>query len=231
MAVRSILVINAKGGAGKSTLTSNLASFYAVRGYRTALYDFDRQMSSMRWLERRPDQAPEITGVTGWAFSNIDSYQRAVMDPPAQIDKKDMAVLVARADAVVIPVLPSPIDIHAAADFIRDLLIDGKVRRSRKPVCVVANRVRTNTLMYNQLRKFLSSLKIPFVTTLRDSQNYTHASMKGLGVFEMNRELVAHDLESWRPLIDWIEGHISKADLRDRTRRAGEARPALKVVS
>lgn len=230
MGARSILVINSKGGAGKSTLSSNLASYYAVRGYRTALFDFDRQMSGMRWLERRPDEVVEITGVTGWTFRGVDSFERVVMDPPAQIQNKDMAMLVARSDVVVIPVLPSPIDIHAAADFIRDLMIDGKVRHSSKPVCVVANRVRTNTVMYDQLRRFLGSLKIPFVATLRDSQNYTHASMRGLGIFEMNREVVAQDLEHWRPLIQWIDDHVKKANVRDRTRHLGDNRPPLKLV-
>lgn len=230
MGARSILVINSKGGAGKSTLTSNLASYYAVRGYRTALFDFDRQMSSVRWLERRPEEAAEITGVTGWTFRGVDSFERVIMDPPAQIQNKDMAMLVARSDVVIIPVLPSPIDIHAAADFIRDLLIDGKVRHSNKPVCVVANRVRANTVMYDQLRKFLGSLKIPFITTLRDSQNYTHASMKGIGVFEMNRDIVAQDLEQWRPLIQWVDRHIKTADIGEQVRRFGEVRPPLKLV-
>lgn len=230
MGARSILVINSKGGAGKSTLSSNLASFYAVRGYRTALFDFDRQMSGVRWLERRPREAPEISGVTGWTFRDFDSYQRVIMDPPAQIQNKDMAMLVARSDVVIVPVLPSPIDIHAAADFIRDLLVDGKVRHSNKPVCVVANRVRTNTVMYDQLRRFLGSLKIPFVTTFRDSQNYTHASMKGIGVFEMNRDIVAQDLQHWRPLLEWVDTHIKKADMREQTRRLGEDRPPLKLV-
>lgn len=230
MGARSILVINSKGGDGKSTLSSNLASYYAVKGYRTALFDFDRQMSGIRWLERRPDDVPEITGVTGWTFRGVDSFDRIVMDPPAQIQNKDMAMLVARSDVVIIPILPSPIDIHAGADFIRDLLIDGKVRHSNKPVCVVANRVRANTLMYDQLRKFLGSLKIPFVATIRDSQNYTHASMKGLGIFEMNPDVVARDLEQWSPLIDWIDGHIRRADVRARTRSLSGSRPSLKVV-
>lgn len=230
MGARSILVINSKGGDGKSTLSSNLASYYAVQGYRTALFDFDRQMSGIRWLERRPDNVPEITGVTGWTFRGVDSFERVVMDPPAQIQNKDMAMLVARSDVVVIPILPSPIDIHAGADFIRDLLIDGKVRHSNKPVCVVANRVRTNTVMYDQLRKFLNSLKIPFVATIRDSQNYTHASMKGLGIFEMNPDIVVRDREEWRPLVQWIDTHVKRADVRERTRSLGVVRPSLKVV-
>lgn len=230
MGARSILVINSKGGAGKSTLTSNLASYYAVRGYRTALFDFDRQMSGVRWLERRPHDAPEITGVTGWTFRGVDSFERVVMDPPAQIQTRDMVMLVARSDVVIIPVLPSPIDIHAAADFIRDLLIEGKLRHSGKPVCVVANRVRTNTLMFDQLRKFLGSLRIPFVATFRDSQNYTHASMKGQGIFEMERDIVLRDLEQWRSLIEWIDAHIKRSDIRERTQHLVEGRPSLKIV-
>lgn len=230
MGARAILVINSKGGAGKSTLTSNLASYYAIRGHRTALFDFDRQMSGVRWLERRPKEVPEITGVTGWTFRGVDSFDRIIMDPPAQITLKDMAMLVAHSDVVVIPILPSPIDIQAGADFIRDLLIDGKVRPSNKPVCVVANRVRTNTLSYDQLRKFLGSLKIPFVANFRDSQNYTHASMKGLGIFEMKREIVARDVQEWRPLINWIESHIERVDIRERTRALGNVRPSLKIV-
>jgi len=230
MAARSILVINSKGGDGKSTLSSNLASYYAVKGHRTALFDFDRQMSGVRWLERRPEQAPGITGVTGWTFRGMGSFDRIVMDPPAQIQNRDMALLVARADVVVIPILPSPIDIHAGADFIRDLLVEGKVRQSNKPVCVVANRVRTNTLMYDQLRRFLSSLKIPFVAMFRDSQNYTHASMRGLGIFEMSPEVAARDVAQWQPLIQWIDSHIQRAELRDQTRRPGLVQPSLKVV-
>lgn len=230
MDARSILVINAKGGSGKSTLTSNLASYYAVRGYQAALFDFDRQMSGIRWLERRPHEAPKITGVTGWTFRGVDSFERVVMDPPAQIQSRDMAMLVARADVVAILVLPSPIDIHAAADFIRELLIDGKVRCSNKPVCVVANRARTNTLIYDQLCKFLGSLKIPFVTTFRDSQNYNHASRKGIGIFEMNEDIVSRDVEQWWPLIKWIDKHIKREDVRERTRNLGARRPQLKVV-
>lgn len=230
MGARSILVINAKGGAGKSTLTSNLASYYATQELRTALFDFDRQMSAMRWLERRPEDVPQITGITGWNFRGLDGFDRVIMDPPAQIQVKDMAMLVSRADVVIVPVLPSPIDIHAAADFIRDLLIEGKIRTSNTPLCVVANRVRVNTVMYEQLRKFLMSLKIPFIATIRDSQNYTHASMKGLGIFEMDPQIVTTDLQQWQPLLGWIDQHLKRAELREGMRRLS-SQPNLKIVS
>lgn len=229
MQVRSILVINSKGGSGKSTLAANLANHYAVAGLRTALYDFDRQMSGMRWLEQRPDDAAPISGTTGWEFHDIDAYERAVIDAPAHLQKREMAMLVARSDVVVIPVLPAPVDIRAVAGFIRELLIDGKVRYSNKPVCVVANRVGANTAMYEQLCKFLDSLGIPLVATLDDSHNYATASLQGLGIFDLPADTVARDLECWRPLVEWIDGHFRTSGALRRSSRSGD-RPPLKLV-
>ena len=211
MGAQSVLIINSKGGAGKSTLSSNLASYYAQRGARTGIFDFDRQMSSIRWLQRRPENARRIVGKTGWGYHDVKEFDRIVMDPPAQICHKDLATLVARADVVVVPVLPSPIDIHACADFIRDLLVDAKVRTSQKPVAVVANRARSNTLIYDQLKKFLNSLNIPFVATIRDTQNYIHASQQGLGIFEMSPSAMKRDVELWQPLLTWIEDGLRAA--------------------
>jgi chromosome partitioning protein len=69
---------------------------------------------------------------------------------------------------------------------------------------VVANRVKRNTLIYQSLLRFLESLRIPVITSIRDSQNYVRASELGVGVFEMKRYLVASDLEDWKPLLHWL---------------------------
>ena len=205
---KSILVVNVKGGCGKSTLSSNLASYYAQRGDRVGLLDLDRQMSGIRWLQRRSQQRPPISGITGWAPHFMPELDYLITDPPAQMQRKDLITLTTRADVVVIPVLPSPIDIQAAADFIRDLLIYAKVRATGKAVAVVANRVRTNTLIFDELKKFLSALDIPFIATLRDTQNYIHAASRGVGVFEMMPSTTARDREQWAPLVEWIEREL-----------------------
>jgi chromosome partitioning protein len=230
MGAQSILIINSKGGAGTSTLSSNLASYYAQRGLRTGIFDFDRQMSSIRWLQRRPENAPSIAGKTGWGYHDVKEFDRIVMDPPAQICRKDLATLVARADVVIVPVLPSPIDIHAAADFIRDLLVEAKVRTKQKPVAVVANRARSNTLIYDQLKRFLNSLNIPFVATIRDTQNYIHASAQGLGIFEMNRSGMKRDVELWQPLLQWIEAKLQAAAGQIPQPAGPGMRPVLRAV-
>ncbi len=204
--MRSILIVNAKGGCGKTTIAINLASYYAVRGFETTLVDFDSQQSSLEWLTQRPDWREPIHGIAGWQdrVRYPAGTERAILDSPAHIQVREVGDLVKRTDLIVVPVLPSPIDIRAAAHFVGELLMLGKIRRHEKRVAVVANRVRENTLVYLRLRKFLRSLKIPFIATLRDTQNYIRAAERGIGIFELAPYLVERDLEQWRPLIRWL---------------------------
>ena len=210
--MRTIMLLNAKGGCGKSTLASNLASYYASTGKTVALVDFDPLASSLEWLAARPESAPAIIGINGTAESvrlprNVEV---AIFDVPAGLRGKELTAMVRRAETLIIPVLPSPIDIRAAAHFIGELLTVGKVSRDQTKLAVVANRVREHTLVYHKLEAFLKSLKIPFVTSLRDTQNYIHAEERGLGVFEMAPSLVARDLEQWQPLIKWLNSKRSQ---------------------
>lgn len=206
--MRSILVVNPKGGCGKTTIATNLATYYGVWGVPTALVDVDPQQSSMEWLEARPDNYTEIHGLSALSghITLPDGTKRVIYDAPARSKTDKVVELMKLTQAVVIPVLPSPIDIRAAAHFIGDLLVQGHLQQSKKLVGVVANRVRENTLVYHDLEKFLRSLDIPFVTTLRDTQNYVRAAARGVGIFEMAPSAVEQDIKQWRPLINWIEG-------------------------
>lgn len=211
--MRTIMLLNAKGGCGKSTLASSLASYYASQeGKAVALVDFDPQASSLAWLAARPEAAAPIIGLDGSVegLRIPRSIEVVIYDVPAGVKGKQLTALVRRAETVVIPVLPSPIDIRAAARFIGELLLVGKVSRKQTRVAVVANRVRENTLVYHKLEKFLKSLKIPFVATLRDTQNYIRAEERGLGIFELPPSLVAHDIEQWEPLLRWLRSKRSR---------------------
>ena len=212
--MRSILVLNAKGGCGKSTIATNLASYFAWEEEKSvALVDFDPQASSMEWLEARGEEWPEIRGYAAYSGSVRipTSVDVVIYDAPARVSAAEMTSLVRRAETVIIPVLPSPIDIRAAAHFIRDLLTVGKISRQQTKIAIVANRVRENTLIYQTLQSFVKSLKIPFVTTLRDTQNYIHAEERGIGIFEMAPSKVWQDLEQWEPLIKWLRSKRSRA--------------------
>ena len=213
--MQRILVLNAKGGCGKSTIATNLAAYYASQGRVTALLDYDPQGSSMRWLSLRDLERPAIHGIA--AFQKRRDVTRAfqmrlpmeaervIIDAPAGITGLQLADYVRRVDTILIPVLPSPIDIHAAAHFIQDLLLVGKARAQGVRLAVVANRVRENTRIFKDLERFLSSLKLPLVATLRDSQNHIRAAEQGLGIHELEGNRLKPDHERWAPLTAWLE--------------------------
>ncbi len=216
MPAQRIVITNAKGGCGKTTIATNLASHYAQMGKVVRLFDHDNQGSSLQWLNRRGDQHSEIHGVDAsrrsdhhmtrsWQLRVPPETDMVVIDTPAGIDVSELASLLVENDFLIIPVLPSPIDIQATAHFIKDILLVGKARKKQIKLSVVANRVRKNTLMYHSLERFLFSLKIPFVTSLRDTQFYARAIEQGVGVQEIKHAKTRHDQEQWAPLIRWLE--------------------------
>ncbi len=215
--MQKILVINSKGGCGKTTLATNLASYFVSQGLSTALLDFDPQGSSIRWLSQRPKSGPEIYGVHVASRKNNTGVTRAfqkrvppetermIIDAPAGVTGYELKELVQMADTILVPVLPSSIDIHAVTRFIEELLVVAKVRQLGLNVAVVANRAKKNTLTYRSLERFLKTLKLPFITTLRDTQNYVHAAERGIGIHEMWDKRTESDKAQWRPLLRWLE--------------------------
>lgn len=212
--MQTILVLNSKGGCGKSTLATNLASFYSIGGTRTALMDYDPQGSSLQWLDLREENRPRIQGIDAsrtrngltrtWQMAVVPGTERLILDAPAGVSGQTLQDMVKRTDVIVIPVAPSPIDIHATSEFVRDLLLIGKIRKYGIHVCVVANRVRRETPHYEPLKRFLSSLEIPFVSSLTDTDNYILASESGLGIFEMDESETTMEREEWLPLVKWL---------------------------
>jgi chromosome partitioning protein len=213
--MQRILVLNPKGGSGKTTIATNLASYFASLGDRPLLSDNDPQSSSTRWLKkRRPEQA-FIHGVAAfernarmtraWQLRIPPEAAHVVVDTPAALPPQDLPDMTKNADAIIVPVLPSDIDIHACSKCIADLLLIAKVRRDENRIGVVANRVKRNTLVYQSLMRFLETLRIPVIATLRDSQNYVRAAEQGVGLHEMKRYVVAQDLEDWEPLLAWLK--------------------------
>jgi chromosome partitioning protein len=209
-----IVVLNPKGGSGKTTIAVNLAACYAANGERPALMDLDPQASSMRWLRKRPNEAPPIHGIA--AFERSAAVTRSwqtripadcgavIIDTPAAVDSHALADLTRGVDAVLVPVMPSEIDIHATARCIADLLLVAKIRRSERRIGIIANRVRSNTRVSQSLMRFLASLDIPLIATLRDTQSYVRSAETGLGVAEMPRWQVQQDVPAWLEVLSWL---------------------------
>jgi len=131
--------------------------------------------------------------------------ERLVVDTPAALDNLRMQDLTRGAHAILIPVLPSDIDIHAASHCIAELLLSTRIENRAEKVAVVANRVKKNTRTYETLRRFLQSLEIPFVAALRDTQHYLRAVEQGLSVHELQDRNVRQDVHEWTALIEWLE--------------------------
>jgi chromosome partitioning protein len=214
--MQRIIVINTKGGCGKTTIATNLASYYASSGFVTALMDYDPQGSSTRWLKLRPRDKEAIHGINAhkrqsmqatraWQMRVPGETERLIIDAPAGVTGEALQSYVQQVDTILIPVLPSPIDIHSATAFIKDLLLLGKVRTLGIRIGVIANRTRKNTLVYQSLERFLDSLNLPFVTTLRDTQHYVHAFERGIGIQEMWDKRVEQDKLTWDPVVNWLE--------------------------
>ena len=206
------MVLNPKGGCGKSTIATNLASFYATKDKTVVLADFDPQGSSMDWLDARSDKFPEIEGIAAWEnFKTPRNRDIMIMDVPAGVHGKELNALIKRAQSIIIPVLPSPIDMRAVAKFAHEIHRIGKVEKNQVKLAVVANRVKENTLAFQILQKFLKKLDISFIGKIRDTQNYIRAAERGVGIFEMAPSSVYQDLEQWATITRWLNSKRSIA--------------------
>jgi chromosome partitioning protein len=216
--VLKITIMNTKGGCGKTTVATNLASYCASRGYGTALFDYDRQASSMRWLRARPSYLPPIHGVAAYELPRVGitrtwqmrvppDTRYSITDTPAGYALVDIEDRVAETDVILIPVLPSTIDIHSTADFIRDLLLVGKARAHNTRLAIVTNRTRIRTRAVEKLERFLNKLEIPVIARIRDTQHYVSSFEQGLGVHELNERDAQKDREAWTELLDWLDNN------------------------
>jgi len=210
--MRTILVLNAKGGCGKSTIATSLASYYAwEKESKVVLADYDPQGSSLAWLEVRDEAWPAIQGIAAWKDPVRPSRDTdvVIMDAPARVHGSELTQLVRKAETIVFPVLPSPIDMRAAEAYLQELQATGRVQRGEAKIGVIANRVRENTIIFAELYNFLRKLDVPYVATLRDTQNYIRAEERGVGIFEMAPSQVWQDIEDWEPLVKWLNSKRS----------------------
>ncbi len=215
--MRSILVVNPKGGSGKTTVATNLAGFFAAHGKRVVLADMDRQQSAANWLVRRAETLPHIMA---WTAATDKKEIRAfdadwtIIDSPAGVHGEKLTNLVRRVELVVVPVTPSVFDMEATHGFLAELLKEKPIKKGESQVAVIGNRVDSRTLVADELETFLKSLGLPVLTYLRDTQNYIHCARDGQSVFDVAPSRVEQDLEQWKPLGRWLMRQAKVSDAK-----------------
>ena len=213
--MNATLVINSKGGSGKTTVTTNLASYFASQGVTTTILDYDPQGSGLNWLQLRERPGMRLYGANaapqrGPRIRSIEMHvpadtRQLVIDAPAGASGLLLQEMLSRANCIVIPVAPSAFDIYATANFVKDLLLVGRIRTRSIRLAVVANRVRSSAV-YRPLERFLGSLGLPFLTRISDSEVYVRAAETGVGIFEMDASAAAAEREEFMPIVDWVGG-------------------------
>src|ERR1700722_5907005 len=205
--MRHVMILNSKGGCGKSTLATNIAVFFARDGPQVCIADYDPQRSSLDWLAQRPADLPAISGAAAYD-EGLRSVPRnteiLVIDAPARVHGTELNELVRRAETILVPVLPSSIDMKACGHFMGELLEIGKVSRRQARLAVIANRVRENTLVFEELDQYLEKLKVPYLGCLREAQNYVRAYARGMGVLELPEYLASPDWKQWESVCEWL---------------------------
>lgn len=209
-----IVVANPKGGVGKSTLSTNLAGYFASQGEWIALADMDRQQSSHAWLSLRP---PALPPIETWAVDLENpakpprGLEHAVIDTPAGLHGNRLNIALDLADKVIVPLQPSMFDILATQDFLERLAKEKAVRKGAIEIGVVGMRVDARTRSAEQLHRFVEGLKLPVLGYLRDTQNYVQLAAHGLTLWDVAKSRVEKDLEQWQPIIQWTNGAGKKA--------------------
>lgn len=207
--MRKIMVANPKGGCGKSTLATHLATWFARSDDVVYLGDLDRQQSSRFWLEQRPALASRINL---WDTEEGEELKLppahcdvAILDTPAGLHGKPLKALLKEMDRVIVPVSPSRFDMQASQAFFAELAEIKAVRKEKVGIAVVGMRIDPRTHSTRQMVDFLEQFELPLVTCIRNAQRYVSAIDNGITLFDANTP-PEQDWVQWEPLINWLMG-------------------------
>ena len=220
----TIMVMNSKGGSGKTTIATNLAGHYASVNTNVVLKDYDPQGSSTEWLKQRPFALPKIHNLAAYKSSSLhvtrswqmrlpSQTERLIIDTPAGVNITQFMSIIRTADRIIIPVSPSSIDIRATMMFIHELKKQLKLNPCKAEVGIVANRADKDSSAYQSLIKLLNNLDLAVVTSFSQNENYIRAAERGVSLLELDHPMVMKDKDEWTPLIQWLDGNSAEPNI------------------
>lgn len=210
----TILVANPKGGAGKSTLSTNIAGMLASTRQRVVIMDLDKQQSAINWLARRPAALPKIMAWnedTDMEELRAFAPQWMIIDTHARLRRADRTYLLSRANFVLVPVNPSVFDIEATAKFLLKLHQDTNVQSGKVAIGLIGSRTDSRTRMAQELNSFFQRSGLPVVMFVPDSVIYPQCARDGMSIYDLPRSRTEQQIEAWQPLVDWIKSQIARS--------------------
>jgi chromosome partitioning protein len=212
--MQRILIASSKGGCGKTTVTTNLAVALAHAGRKVWLIDADSQGSSVDWAAARGNLLPAIPvmpssdvghGLTqGWTLRIPPTTDVMLVDTPAGLRNHQISEYLRRCDTVLIPIVPSAIDMRATQGFLNELRNSPAVRSGTVRVGLIANRVKTRTLAARDFMAHSDDMPFQVLTSLRDTQAYVLAGALGRGIFDYQSAALAPCRDEWQPVLNWL---------------------------
>ena len=204
--MRAVLVANPKGGAGKTTLSTNLAGYFANQSQKVTLCDLDRQQSALRWLAFRDAAQPPVSGYFAGNSMLLNLPKEddwCVLDAPAGLQGYKLSDYIRAVDKVIVPLAASVFDMAATEDFLNALRQD--LRGRKAAIGIVAMRVDPRTKAAAMLEEFLKHFDIPILAYLRNTQNYLNVAAAGASIFDAPRARHKRDAEQWQGIVDWLQ--------------------------
>jgi chromosome partitioning protein len=208
--MRTVLVVNPKGGCGKTTLSTNLAGALAARGDGVMLWDLDRQKSALEWLALRSPELPAIHSLDSKdepSGKQRRKHDWLIMDSPAGLHGKNLERAIKPVDKVLVPVQPSLFDMAATSSFVAALHAEHLLHKGKNFLGIVGMRVDARTKAAAALEAFLKQFDLPVLTYLRDAQVYPNAAFQGKSIFDLPHYLNENDIEGWTPVLKWLDKH------------------------
>ncbi|MBA2321029.1 MAG: ParA family protein [Deltaproteobacteria bacterium] len=132
-----------------------------------------------------------------------------MIDVPAGAKRERIEEIVRFAHVIVVPVMPSAFDEMGTRSFLERLSELKPIRRGRRGIATIGNRIRPRTRATARLDAFLSSLAFPAVARLRDSSHYAEASVSGITLFDMPKSKAGAALSDWDPLLLALRLHAA----------------------